>query len=304
MSQHTVVMQNTPKTKQKRSRSSEGETPRPDCKQTKMAEKVSDELRAQISLIATSVKEIKDGQDSMKRMVESKIDKLRSDVLSTIDEKIRVLKSDLDLDIGRESRRIDDLMNSVHTLTSRFDQFEQNAQGDEIPNGGVGQGAGVSRGLFNVPLNPLNNNDVTVIAKDLPYIEGEDLLMTARNLIATMGEDVYSNVNVVAASRMRARYRNKPGLVKISLANVEQKILVLRNKRKLRDSAEFKRVYLEGAKSHVERLIEINTRAILRELPQGRAYRFAGNGRLLRRQNQTGVDNADNADNMDAQQAY
>ena len=179
MSQHTVVMQNTPKTKQKRSRSSEGETLRPDCKQTKMAEKVSDELRAQISLIATSVKEIKDGQDSMKRMVESKIDKLRSDVLSTIDEKIRVLKSDLDHDIGRESRRIDDLMNSVQTLTYRFDQFEQNAQGDEIPNGGVGQGAGVSRGLFNVPLNPLSNNDVTVIAKDLPYIEGEDLLMTA-----------------------------------------------------------------------------------------------------------------------------
>ena len=240
----------------------------------------------------------------MKRMVESKIDKLRSNVLSTIDEKIRVLKLDLDLDIGRESRRIDDLMNSVQTLTLRFDQFEQNAQGDEIPNGGVGQGAGVSRGLFNVPLNPLNNNDVTVIAKDLPYIEGEDLLMTARNLIGTMGEDVYSNVNVVAASRMRARYRNKPGLVKISLANVEQKILVLRNKRKLRDSIEFKRVYLEGAKSHVERLIEINTRAILRELPQGRAYRVAGNGRLLRRQNQTGVDNADNADNMDAQQAY
>ena len=218
----------------------------------------------------------------------------------------RVLKSDLDLDIGRESRRIDDLMNSVQTLTLRFDQFEQNAQGDEIPNGGVGQGAGVSRGFFNVPLNPLNNNDVTVIAKDLPYIEGEDLLtlMTARNLIATMREDVYSNVNVVAVSRMRARYRSKPGLVKINLANVEQKILVLRNKRKLRDSVEFKRVYLEGAKSHVERLIEINTRAILRELPQGRAYRVAGNGRLLRRQNQTGVDNADNADNMDAQQAY
>ena len=196
-------------------------------------------------------------------------------------------------------------MNSVQTLTLRFDQFEQNAQGDEIPNAGVSQGAGVSRGLFNVPLNPLNNNDVMVIAKDLPYTEGEDLLMTAQNLITTMGEDVYFNVNVVAASHMRAsRYRNNPGLVKISLANVEQKILVLRNKRKLRDSVEFKQVYLERAKSHVERLIEINTRAILRELPQGRAYRVAGNGRLLRRQNQTGVNNADNADNMDAQQAY
>ena len=171
-------MQSTPKTIQKRSRSSEGETPCPVSKQTKMAEKVGDELKAQILLIATSVKDIKDGQDIMKRMVESKIDKLRSDVLSTIDEKMHALKSDLDLDIGHESRHIDDLMNSVQTLTVRFDQFEQNAQGaqgEEIPNGGVGQGGGVSRGLFKVPLNLLNNNDVTVIAKDLPYIEGEDL---------------------------------------------------------------------------------------------------------------------------------
>ena len=293
-------MPGTPKVKPKRSRSSEGETPRPESKQTKMADKVSDELKAQISLIATSVKEIKDGQDSMKRMVESKIDKLRSDVLSTIDEKIRVLKSDLDLDIGRESRRIDDLMTSVQTLTSRFDQFGQHAQGDEIPNGGGFGGIGrVSRGPFNVPLNPLDNNDITVIAKGLPFIDGEDLLTTARELIETMGEDVYSRVNVVAASRLRARYRNKPGLVKISLANVDQKVLVLRNKRKLKDTVEFKRVYLEGTKSHAERLIEINTRALLRELPQGRTYRVAGNGRLLRRQNQHGDDNSE----MDAQHA-
>ena len=55
--------------------------------------------------------------------------------------------------------------------------------------------------------------------------------MTVRELIASKGEDVYSSVKVVAASRMRARYRNKPGLVNISLANVEQKILVLQNKR-------------------------------------------------------------------------
>ena len=246
------------------------------------------------------MKEIKDGQDSMKRMVEGKIDKLRSDVLSTIDEKIRVLKSDLDLDIGRESRRIDDSMTSAQTLTSRFDQFEQHAQGDEISNGGGFGGIGrVSRGPFNVPLNPLDNNGITVIAKGLPFIDGEDLLTTARELIETMGEDVYSRVNVVAASRLRARYRNKPGLVKISLANLEQKVLVLRNKRKLKDTVEFKRVYLEGAKSHVERLIEINTRALLRELPQGRTYRVAGNGRLLRRQNQHGDDNSE----MDAQHA-
>ena len=57
-------MSQTPKTVHKRSRFSEGETPRPDSKSTKMAanpQTVSDDLKTQILAIAKSVEEIKDG---------------------------------------------------------------------------------------------------------------------------------------------------------------------------------------------------------------------------------------------------
>ncbi|CAC5416256.1 unnamed protein product [Mytilus coruscus] len=60
----------------------------------------------------------------MKKMFESKIDKLRNDVISTIDEKIRILKADIDLNIARESSRLDDLVNSVQTLSIRVGQVE------------------------------------------------------------------------------------------------------------------------------------------------------------------------------------
>lgn len=60
-------MQGTPKSK--RSRSSEGETPRPQSKQTKMVNQ--NDL---IPYIASSVKEIQEGQDSMKGMFKSKIE--------------------------------------------------------------------------------------------------------------------------------------------------------------------------------------------------------------------------------------
>ena len=75
--------------------------------------------------IVISVQEIKEGQEVMKRMFESKIDKLRTDVLSTIDEKIKALKTDIDLDIGRESGHIDELVNSVQKLVLRVTELEQ-----------------------------------------------------------------------------------------------------------------------------------------------------------------------------------
>lgn len=42
----------------------------------------------------------------------------------------------------------------------------------------------------------------------------------------------------------------------------------MRNKIKLRNSEHYKDVYLKSSKSHAERLIELNTIAILRHLPK------------------------------------
>ena len=48
----------------------------------------------------------------------------------------------------------------------------------------------------------------------------------------------------------------------------------------LKDTDDFKNVFLKSSKSHAERLIELNARAILRELPQGRSLRVDSNGRI------------------------
>ena len=199
-------MSHTAKTVSKRSRSSEGETPRPDSKSTKMAaneQTVSDDLKTQMISIAKSIQEIKDGQDGLKRTLESKIDRLRNDVLSTIDEKIKALKTDIDLDIGANTRRIDEVVNSVHLLAQRIDQVEQNVNTDgDVFNDERNNGAGWARDTFR---NPLDNNDITVIIKDMPVTPEEDLLMKARELVSALGEDVSMNVRVIAASRLPAR---------------------------------------------------------------------------------------------------
>ena len=296
-------MSHPSKTVSKRSRSSEGETPRPDSKSTKMAaneQTVSDDLKTQMISIAKSIQEIKDGQDGLKRTLESKIDRLRNDVLSTIVETIKALKTDIDLDIGANTRRIDEVVNSVHLLAQRIDQVEQNVNTDgDVFNDERNNGAGWPRDTFR---NPLDNNDITVIIKDMPVTPEEDLLMKARELVSALGEDVSMNVRVIAASRLPARYHNKPGLVKVSFADRNQKVLVLRNKHKLKNHRSYKRVFIQSAKSHVERLLELNARTILRELPQGRSYRVSGNGRILRRQGNETAANDDHRD-METQQS-
>ena len=286
-------MSTTPKAHSKRSRSSEGETPRPENKQSKMADNVvvSGDLKTQLSVLIESVKEIKEGQDGLKRMVESKIDKLRSDVLSTIDEKIRALKSDIDLDIGISTRRIDDLVSSVQTLTVRIDQVErviESAQDTRSINGhdalsAAGGFMNWSRGGAALNTDPLNDNTRTVIVKNVPYADGENLMNKARDILVALGEEVSSNVNVTAVARLKPRFRNKPGLVKIGFETLDQKILVLRNKSALKDQQRFRNIFIQSSKSHVERLLELNARTLLRELPTGRTYRVSANGRILKK---------------------
>ena len=75
---------------------------------------------------------------------------------------MKALKTDTDLDIGVHSRRIDELVSSVHLLTQRIDQFELNPiQGDDVFNG-RDTATNWTRGTF---VNPLDNNDITVIVK-------------------------------------------------------------------------------------------------------------------------------------------
>ena len=207
--------------------------------------------------------------------------------MSTIDEKIRVLKADIDLDIGINTRRIDELVNSVQSLSGRIDQVERVTESAQ--DNGVFSGQddhSVAGGFMNWPrggaasqADPLDDNNRTVIVKNVPYEDGE-----ARDILNALGEEVSSRVNVTALARLKPRFRIKPGLVKIGFESVEQKILVLRNKHELKDQQRFRKVFIQSSKSHVERLLELNARTLLRELHTGKSFRVTANGRIKEKQ--------------------
>ncbi|VDH96885.1 Hypothetical predicted protein [Mytilus galloprovincialis] len=115
----------------------------------------TDDISSSIKLLVSSVNEIKQGQESMKKMFESKIDQLRNDVLSIIDQKMQVLQSEMHLDLARESSRIDDLANSVHSLSIFFNDIEEsmnnlNTQADS-------NNPTINDRNSNTQVNPLSN---------------------------------------------------------------------------------------------------------------------------------------------------
>ena len=85
---------------------------------------------------------------------------------------------------------------------------------------------------------------------------------------------------VLNAERLAARY-GKPGLIKAQLQSKNAKIQVLRSKKALLTTKDYKGVFLRGAKSHVERLIELNFKTILGEMPNGSNYKVTNSGRLV-----------------------
>ena len=82
---------------------------------------------------------------------------------------------------------------------------------------------------------------------------------------------------------MRLRsYNEKPGLVKIRLSSVEDKVAALRRKRNLHQAG-YGSVFIRSSQSHTDRLIQQNIHTMLRELPNGDNYMVTGNGRLVKK---------------------
>lgn len=123
--------------------------------------------------------------------------------------------------------------------------------------------------------------EVTLIVAGLVYEENEDIKKKVHQLF----QDGLGEKSVVAdVLRLNGR-GNHPGVVKVECSSLDEKIAILRKKQKLRDhpNDSYRKVYIRSAKSHTDRLIELNFKTLLREFPNGKDYYVTGSGRLTRR---------------------
>ncbi|VDI49336.1 Hypothetical predicted protein [Mytilus galloprovincialis] len=146
---------------------------------------------------------------------------------------MQVFKSEIHLDLARESSRIDDLANSVHSLSVRFNDIEESMNNLNTQTESINPT--INDRNSNTQVNPMSNDVVTVIMKHLQFAENENLVEIMNDIIHKLGQSVAKE----------------------------------RNKHKLKTDENYKTVFIQCAKSRIERLRENNTRVILRELSQG-----------------------------------
>lgn len=173
------------------------------------------ELKDEMRQILAAVKEIKTGQDSMRKSFDSKLDKMRNEFMTTLDgKKIKTLRYELAMDLSKESGRIDQLERSIQTIQARLESVEENRDSNK------------QEGSSGSSQENLNIAEVCFTVSNVPFDEGENLLEKAAGIILALDDNVSSNVVITGAKRLRSRYQGKQGLVKISFQNTEQKINV------------------------------------------------------------------------------
>ena len=117
----------------------------------------------------------------------------------------------------------------------------------------------------------------------LPAVEGEMVETTVSRLLSE-GLELSPLPVVVTVDRIEPK-GSGPGPIKVQLASVQDKVMILRRKKRLENNERYAKVYVRAAKSHAERLIEINFRTILSQIPSGKHYFVTGNGRVMKRNN-------------------
>ena len=121
--------------------------------------------------------------------------------------------------------------------------------------------------------------EVTIIAQ---YIEKSNDEIIMDKALDFVKNGLKSSVNIVRAMRLTTRGR-APGLLKIEVPSLNEKISLLRRREKLSESDTYCNVKIRSSKSHTDRLIEINTDMILQELGLDTKMFITANGRLVYR---------------------
>ncbi len=227
-----------------------------------------------IGEIHTGQAEIKKGQESLRKTVDSKLDILRNELKQDIECKLKAFKGDIDIELGimtakheKLSDEMDSLRKMVAAVTTTTDVT--------LPEGSYANAVGALSGSN---VDPLHDVDKCVIASGVLFQDDENLDDKMARLMDDLPEIDFKPVKSIRLSSRSTRY---PPLVKMAFSSLEEKIKVLRAKNALKHSREFARVFLRGSKTHTERLIELNFRKLLDIVPGGEDLRVASNGRIV-----------------------
>ena len=188
-------------------------------------------------------------QHVIKTMIDSKIDGLKHELVDTINRKIDETKESFQKEMKHLHDECDDLRSKIKDLE------------------------GIVR------KEPVEDTDKTVIVYNLKD-NGKSVGERVDELLRYLG--VSEEIPVAQVKRIPGR-NGKTGIVKVAFNSLEAKISVLREKRKLKDSPEYSKVWMKSSRPYGERIAEINFKLILDGMQDGDKYTVTSNGKIVRR---------------------
>ncbi|KAK7912985.1 hypothetical protein WMY93_013196 [Mugilogobius chulae] len=225
-------------------------------KERKEADHLSSNVLQELKALASKI----DGLElSFKKQLNTKVDSLHASMQALIAENKEWFKAELSLKTTEIQKNMD---NEISVLISRIEKME----------------AKIDRSSMKASTR--FDTDVSIVVSGLPYNEGENVTALVNELLSEGLQ--LEDACVVAVERTKDR-GGRPGVVKVEFGSVREKIGALRKKQMLKSNPKYSRVYIRSAKTHTERLLELNFRTLLDEMPAGRQFYVAGNGRVRRR---------------------
>ena len=128
--------------------------------------------------------------------------------------------------------------------------------------------------MVNIPFHP----DHSVIIYGLCLDEEKE---DRDRVVKLFANTLEVNVNILRVDRTKPRGNNMHGVVKVELSCLEEKIEVLRAKRKCEDMESNDRIIIKTCESHIERVVRINPKFLLTNLELNENYTITGH-RLIK----------------------
>ena len=216
-----------------------------------------DKGETEVELLRSYVVQLRQHIESFRTNFQAKLDDISQDCSSKVSTE--TLKSQLDTESGILIARI----TQVETRVARLEQ----TQAERLEY----------------------DTETTVVAQGLHWGNGDNILAEAKKMVnQVLGLDV----DVVRAKQLPSR-NGRPGLVKVQLNSLQEKIQLLRAKHDLKQKEGYRNVFIRSSKTHMERLLELNIKTMLEEIPSCRnKFRLTASGRLVRKDDQAdGIQN-------------
>ena len=205
--------------------------------------------------------------DGLSNKLESKLEsKLVQYVETHIDKKVSSVSDDLQKSLG-----LSELQKEVTSLKTTYASVA--GAGASVPASSSSEGIERNIIIRNLRCGPKEETDRTVTLNKVYKLFRDSLKL--------------KTVKIVSCERKSPKSK-KTGVILVTIETADQKQEIMQIKNRLKNTPEYKDVYIENDRSFSTRINESNMFTVLKELGKANDYFVSGSGRILKKTGKPG----------------